>query len=220
MSLNSNLRFISVELGICMAIFYAGTCAVFWYEQAALLWNYSSGDAGRDDHVCVAWCSIWFVDGFEGMPVAAFYGLLTSVSWRTCCLRASTGAVIRLARECYTDVSGARKTKIAAGSMMLKLQVNSCRRESDRRPRQLGAPDELEDYTGGAYGRRAPESVKMVSQTRYRCIASDMSPRTRRTSSRSSPPDGRRLQVLRPDTAIHCARHARCTARDPRQSQG
>lgn len=105
-SLNSNLRFISVELGICMAIFYAGTCAVFWYEQAALLWNSTAlGMLDAMTTFCVAWCSIWFVDGFEGMPVAAFYGLFTfSLVAHVLLESLYRRRVIRLARECYTDV--------------------------------------------------------------------------------------------------------------------
>lgn len=105
-SINTQLRFISVELGVCMAIFYAGTCAVFWYEQATLLWNstfFSLLDAATT--FCVAWCSIWFVDGFEGMPVAAFYGLFVASLLSHATLEGLyRRRVVRLARECYSDV--------------------------------------------------------------------------------------------------------------------
>ena len=73
---NSTYPFLSIELGVGLAVFYSCLCAWFWYDEAARMW----GSTGMGLWECattfaVAWCSIYFVRGLDSMPLALFGAL-------------------------------------------------------------------------------------------------------------------------------------------------
>lgn len=112
-AVNSRFPFISIELGVIMAIFYAGFTGYLYYENACRMWGSTKmGLLEVATNFCISWSSIWFVDGFDKMPVEGFYILFTlSIILHTTLMVLYRRHVLKIARKCYTSVETSKQNE-------------------------------------------------------------------------------------------------------------
>jgi len=106
---NSRFPFLSIELGIILAVFYALFTGYLCYWDACRMWGSTKmGLWEVATTFCVAWSSIWFVDGFDKMPAEGFYILFgMSLVMHICLMLLYRRHVFKMVRKCYTNVDTA-----------------------------------------------------------------------------------------------------------------